>query len=93
MSIRNDAFNDRKILEREISLTLTRSLIECGYICDAKDLCLSYGHNEITQTCVLYDKDFTDIGSTQIEDGWFYFHVIRGEYYICLTSSHSTKCR
>lgn len=80
-SITNFDFINVKIIENYIRTIYSISAIECSIQCTGNELCISYGYNEISETCILYDTDFTNFGSIAkvFENGWYYSYVIKGK--------------
>ena len=77
----NTQFTNLKILENSLdSLSSVRSLLDCSVFCLENSRCLSCAFNNITELCVLWDKDFIDVSKTNVvsEDGWKYYYVIKG---------------
>lgn len=77
ISILNLDFSNLKILEKEIRTTEEISLTSCVVRCMETTVCLSLAYHKTTQKCVLYDKDFIDVNSTQkaAESGWNYLYI------------------
>jgi hypothetical protein len=72
-----------KILENALDLrSSVRSVFSCSVICLENSRCLSCAFNNIKGLCVLWDKDFIDVSTTNVvyEDGWEYYYVIKGLY-------------
>lgn len=78
----NTNFKNRKITEEIFISYQLKSKLQCVSLCHETTNCLSVSHNSVTQTCLLFDKDFTDASTTAyaVEVGWQYFYVIKGKY-------------
>lgn len=60
--------------------TARRSKIQCVDACSTVPACISLLYNTVTQSCRLYDKDFTQDDPAHTEGHWDYFYIIRGKY-------------
>ena len=81
--LQSTEFTNLKILENALDLrSSVRSLFSCSVICLENSKCLSYAFNNIKGLCILWDKDFIDVSTTNVvyEDGWEYYYVIKGLY-------------
>lgn len=81
--ILNPTFTDRRIEETYIDSNLVGSKLSCYTICRNMANCFSVQYNGVMNKCVLFDRDFTDVDSTQsvAETGWLYYYVIKGISY------------
>ena len=55
----------------------TDTLMSCAINCNLADMCLSFGFNEYTLSCVHIKKEIAELNFGNNEVGWSYFQIGR----------------
>ena len=65
----------------------TDNLMSCAVNCNLEDMCLSFGFNEYTLSCVHIKKKIAELNFGNNEVGWSYFQIGRHNF-LTRTTKH-----
>ena len=70
---------DNLILNETADQIMTNTTpLYCANTCLTDPYCMSYFYNVLTKVCKVFHNDFIDTSKAIAENGWRYFHVLRG---------------